>query len=125
MTMGIQVEKTNGEQIIKLTKNISSEDMKDILNEKHACMKMISLQDHPRVIFDRSLEDKHLSAEKKELIEELNAFLINRCEKVSILFNSHEEKVKYNYKFQRKERLMKTKGFTIGEMKGAKDFLYY
>lgn len=123
MVMGIQVEKNNGEQIVKLTKNIGDEGIKEILDEKHACMEIISLQDHPKVIFDRSLEQKNLSREKKELIEELNVFLINRCEKVATLFNSSKEMVKYNYKYERKERLLKTKGFTSNEIERAKDFL--
>lgn len=125
MIMGIEVEKINGEQIVKLTKDISSEGIKEILDEKHSCMRRISMQEKPRVIFDRSIDQRDLSQEKKEIINELNDFLIKRCDRVAILFNSQKEKVKYNYEFQRKKKILKTKGFTNKEIERAKNFLEY
>ena len=121
--MGIQVEKLNGEQIVKLTKDIRGEGMKEILDEKHACMRVISMQEKPRVIFDRSINQEYLNQEKKEVVDELNDFLVNRCERIAILFNSEKEKVKYNYESHRKRRLINTKGFTNNEIERAKNFL--
>lgn len=121
--MGIQVEKSNGGQILKLTNDFSSEGMKEILDEKHACMRLITMLEKPRVIFDRSLDEKELNSEKKEVIDELNKFLINRCERVAILLNNEKEKAKYNYKFRRKERILNAKGFTNNEIDRAKNFL--
>jgi len=121
--MGIQVEKLNGEQIVKLTKDIGSEGMKEILDEKHACMRVISMQEKPRVIFDRSINQEYLNQEKKEVVDELNDFLVNRCQRIAILFNSEKEKVKYNYESHRKRRLINTKGFTNNEIERAKNFL--
>ena len=121
--MGIQVEKLNGEQIVKLTEDIGSEGMKEILDEKHACMRVISMQEKPRVIFDRSINQEYLNQEKKEVVDELNDFLVNRCERIAILFNSEKEKVKYNYESHRKRRLINTKGFTNNEIERAKNFL--
>lgn len=123
--MGIHIEKTNGEQIIKLSKDISREGIKEILDEKHYCMRIISMQENPKVIFDRSIDQKSLSHEKKEIINELNDFLISRCDRVATLFNSPKEKLKYNYEFQNKRRLLKTKGFTKNEFGRAKSFLNY
>jgi hypothetical protein len=66
MTMGIEIQKFNGDEIVKLTENISSEGMKEILDEKHACMRIISMKEKPKVIFDRSIDQKKLSREKKK-----------------------------------------------------------
>jgi hypothetical protein len=125
MVMGIELEKFNGDHMVKLTEEINSECMKKILDETHACMRIISLEDNPKVIFDRSIEEKCLSVEKKELINELNDFLVNRCERVAILFSSHQEKVKYNYRSYKRGRSLNVKGFTNNEIERAKEYLGY
>ena len=45
--MEIQVKKSNGEQIVKLTRDIGREGLKEILDKKHACMRVISKQEKP------------------------------------------------------------------------------
>jgi len=125
MNMSIFIEKSNGNQIIKLSEEILKTTMKETLDETHDCMRRICSEDNAKVIFDRSIQNRGVTQEKKKLIDELNDFLVIRCEKVATLFDSQKEKAKYNYKFKKKGKLMKTKGFTNNEIDSVKSFLDY
>jgi len=70
--MGIGIEESNGGETIRISKDIISDSMKEILDEKHECMRKFCLDHHSKVIFDRSINQKYMSQEKKALIEELN-----------------------------------------------------
>ena len=70
--MGIGIEESNGGETIRISKDIIIDLVKEILDEKHECMWRFCLDYHSKVIFDRSINQKYMSQEKKALIEKLN-----------------------------------------------------
>lgn len=123
--MTIQIKNLNGNKVIKYSDQIQSVSMKEFLDATHSCMRAICSEENLKVIFDRSFESREVSNEKKELVDELNDFLVSHCKKVATLFENQNEKKKYNYKFHRKGKFIKTKGFTIDEIETAKIFLNF